>query len=438
MRNAAFTVIAIALCGCGCDGGGVDDDVGPDLGLDDGGTDSGGNEGLDDAGVPEDAADVDPDDGNVADADDAGDVPDPECPRLPGPEDAPRAAVVSHPYDSAAAASGAYERLDLAVDGTLSRPGVSFTMRRAFSGGIVFTPDGEVGLVAQDDGTLGVFRVEPDGSVTVVHEGFDGSFHAASVVMDPVGDGAWVLDTQWREHGGGIYRIGIGCDGTVRDEGLVAAAKMPWALAPHPTEPAWALVAARDLLDAMDGDDTFLLARGAAPSVLSSVRAFPDDEQYVSSAAITSDGRWFLMGDNGMFSVPNGIAVVGLDSRGFRSTSIVAPIEDPVSIAVSPWDDAVLVSSGLGDALVILDYDPLDASEPFVDAGEVTYAGGRPELPDTSVVVSRGSLRGLVLVAEVSGVRRLRFDGDGTVTDLGRFGLGAGYENIVGALGLQP
>jgi hypothetical protein len=53
-------------------------------------------------------------------------------------------------------------------------------------------------------------------------------------------------------------------------------------------------------------------------------------------------------------------------------------------------------------------------------------------------MITRGSLTGLVLVAEVSGVRSIQLDLDGGALDLGRFFVGEGNENIVGVIGVQP
>jgi hypothetical protein len=43
-----------------------------------------------------------------------------------------------------------------------------------------------------------------------------------------------------------------------------------------------------------------------------------------------------------------------------------------------------------------------------------------------------------VMMSEVSGVRRMRFEAYGTVTDLGLTDFGSGYENMPGANGVQP
>src|SRR5687767_8286265 len=79
------------------------------------------------------------------------------CPRTAAPADAPRALVVAHPYLPGGAAADTWEVLDVAATGALTRPSPrrTFEMGRATDGTIAFTPDGEVGLVAQDDGTVG-------------------------------------------------------------------------------------------------------------------------------------------------------------------------------------------------------------------------------------------------------------------------------------------
>jgi len=64
--------------------------------------------------------------------------------------------------------------------------------------------------------------------------------------------------------------------------------------------------------------------------------------------------------------------------------------------------------------------------------------GARPQLPQSAVLLERGTLRGRVLMREVLGVRQVQFDGDGGITDLGFTTLGSGSQNIVGAVGVQP
>src|SRR5687768_4007220 len=122
---------------------------------------------------------------------------DAACPRIPAAADRERFVIVSHPYDASSQASNAWEVLRLDATGVLSSSAVTtFTMGRAFDGEIAFTPDGEVGVVAQEDGTVGAFRIDSTGAVTVVHSNLGGAFYAGSVVMDPSGERVFVLDQQ--------------------------------------------------------------------------------------------------------------------------------------------------------------------------------------------------------------------------------------------------
>ena len=69
------------------------------------------------------------------------------CTRTPGPADAKRKLVVSHPYDAAQQKSSLYEVLELDAKGVLAKTGKTFQLGRATTGEIVFTPDGELGFV---------------------------------------------------------------------------------------------------------------------------------------------------------------------------------------------------------------------------------------------------------------------------------------------------
>lgn len=410
---AALTWVSIAACG-----GGDDDDTAVDAG---GTVDSAP---AIDTLAPPDAATG--------------------CPRTPGPADRVRKVVISHPFDEGGGTI--YEVLNLSTTGELSTTGVTFEMGRANFVEIAFTPDGEVGIVAQDDGTLGVFRFDDEGMPTVVHaaydaDGADGFYATGVVVMAADGAHAYVLSTQWREHGGGIHRVAIGCDGTLTYEGNIAPAKLPGALAVLAGDQR-ALVAAKDILDSSAGNDVHLLGWSGGIEVQGGADAFPDDDFIVGGSSLTADGKYWLVGDNNGFysseNLQNRVAVVGVGSQTVAPVQTLSPIEDPFDIVASPDNDAALVVSGFGDALFVLPYDPSNATTPFDDAVELSYVGGRPQIPAAAVVIDRGSLRGQVLVAENVAVRQVEFEGGGVVTDLGAFTLGSGSESIVGALGVQP
>jgi hypothetical protein len=359
------------------------------------------------------------------------------CVRTPAPADRMRFAVVSHPYDEEGSASSQWEVVSVGADGAVAATGTTFAMGRATGGSVAFTPDGAVGVAAQEDGSLGIFTLSAGGEVEVLETGWRGSMYAGAVVAAPDGGGVYVLDSQWRENGGGVYRVDVDCDGQVADGGLVAAARLPYALV-FSGGGARALAAASDILDSSAGADVHLVDMEVG-EVLSGADPFPDNEQIVASAAMTADGAYLLVGDNNQFysteGLENRVAVVRVDGASLSAVQTV-PVEDPIAIAASPFDDGAVVVSGFGDAIVSLTRDDGD-SKPFTLAGEIDYEGAAPQLPGPIASIDRGTLRGHLLVAELLGVRHLAFT-RGSVTDLGLVALGEGTAAITGALGLQP
>jgi hypothetical protein len=348
------------------------------------------------------------------------------CPREPGAADRERFVVVAHPFVPS------YEVLALGTDGTLSRPGTTFRMGEAAEAPIGFTADGEVGVAVQDDGTLGVFTLDDEGNVDVVHSAYEGEFYAARVVMDPDGVSAWVLDSQWRENGGGLYRIELGCDGRIVSEELVAPARLPYGMGFEAEGSA--IVASKDILSATLGPDVHRVDLDEGTVTLSA-NVFDDDDWIVAGFGL-SENHAFL-GDNAAFgAAPNRVAVVELDSEALtlRQTT---EVEDPTSVIVSPFADVVLVVSGFGDAIFEYGYDP-EAATPLTARGELSYTTRGPAIPTVATMITRGSLEGLALVAENVAVRPIQFEGDGAVADRGPFELGDGTESITGAIGVQP
>jgi len=363
------------------------------------------------------------------------------CPRTPSTPDRARHVVVSRPYDAAGAKAGGYEVLDLSVDGTLTRPGRLFTMGRSLTGTIAFTPDGEVGIAALEDGKLGVFRLDPTGSPTVVHAELAGAFYASRVIIEERGDRALILDSNTRENGGGIYLVTIGCDGTLTEHGLLAAGKLPAGMAFGGSAPAGvpAIVAAAGLLDSPTGDDVHLLDWSDTPRRIVGIDAFGDDLAIVGGTALTHTGETLLVGDVSQFSgVPNRVAVVSIDNglHPELTAQPTLPVEDPEAIVASPFDDTAIVASAFGDALFVLDAGGPQGT--WRVRGEVTYRGAPPQLPGDLATIDRGSLAGRVLVSENVSVRQLAFRPGGVVEDLGSLAFGSGLQNISGAIGITP
>jgi hypothetical protein len=359
------------------------------------------------------------------------DAPGVTCMRDPGPADRVRRIVVSHPYDANSAKSNAWEVLDLSMTGEITRPNRMFTMGRAYIGEVAFTPDGKIGIAPQEDGSLGIFKLDDAGVPTVLHASFKGSFYAARVVVAPTGS-IYVLDTQWRENGGGIYELSIDCNDTVMDKGLVAASKLPASL--KFTTGNHQVVAAVDIGDSSMGKDVHLVTFGG-PTVIASADAFADDMQIIGGSTLTAAGTEFLAGDVSQYGTqPNRVAVVPVTGTTLGTPYMIPNVEDPLGLFASPFADKVLVVSGFGDAMFQL----TKMNGTYVSSGELTYQGAKPQLPGGAVMIDRGALRGLVIVAENVGVRRVEMFANGNIVDRGMFSLGNGLVNSTGAIGVTP
>ena len=320
-----------------------------------------------------------------------------------------------------------------------------FDLGRAVSGTVHFTPDGELGLVAQEDGTIGVFRVTADGDIEVIEAAFVMTEGAASdLVITPDGQRVYVVSAGWRNVGGGIFALRINCDGHLVEEGLVIPSKLPGAMAFLPGRDDVVVLSAVDALTAADGvtplskpgDDLHLISCPSNPTLLAGADLFPDDEAFVTDLAITPDGRWVMVSENNEFNPKQRLAVARLSGASLTRDQVLEPL-DPLSIVFSPFGNGGLVTSGYGDAVLRLAYDSAVEASPFFLVGPFTYVGQAPQLPADAVVIERGVQRGLVLVSELSGVRAMRFT-ETSAADIGLFSLGGGVDQIVGAIGVQP
>ncbi len=359
------------------------------------------------------------------------------CRAQPQAADRARLVVVSYPYTAAGGQADSWQALSLGTDGGLQAVGERFEMGRATAGRVAFTPDGSLGLCAQDDGSIGVFEALSAEEVRVVHEAFSGDFYAVAVVSDPAGEWAWIVDGNWPENGGGLYRAAIDCDsGGLSAPQRVLEAKLPAALLWLESDPERALMVGREAGGALDGEDAFLLAPGESTQVLSGVDVFGDDEAIFAGAALGFDDAYALVGDSSFFSgLPNRVGVISLGDE-LGAVQVLEDIDDPVAIVASVHDDLALVVSGYSDALFVLDHEP-GADEPFSLRGEPGYQGASPQLPAAADQLERGPLGGLVLITENQGVRRVQLS-PGVVEDLGRVDLGSGLDAIPGAIGIQP
>lgn len=364
----------------------------------------------------------------------------PGCPRTAAAADRARKVVVSHPFAADAGVKAKeYEVVDLSADGTLSHPAtpVTFSMGTALSAPIVFTPDGEIGLVAQDDGSIGVFRLPPGGGPpVVVHAAFDGGFYAGSIILTPDGARAWVLDSNVAKNNGGVYQVAIGCDGTLTSLGLVVPGGGATALSLLPDDPTKALLTAQKAFDSPADKDVHLIDL-ALMSTIGSAAPFGDTDAIASSIAVMPGGKHALVADNGPI-VGSRLAAVSLTASGVAPVAVL-DTPYPAAVVASPFGNAAIVlNDDSTDQIHVLSYDASNAATPFVITGELAYKFPKPQIPCTASVIERGSLRGTVLVSENLAVRKVVFTPAGGVTDAARLVWAETFTNIIGVVGVQP
>lgn len=380
----------------------------------------------------------------------AGDPGAGDCPRQPAAADRTRYVVAAR-HNDFANLQRTFEVYALSDTGLLSFTGYTFQLGgRATYGDILFTPDGEIGVVALDNdtngdnqGAIGVFRLDAGGVPTVIHEAYSASAFASAVVMGPAGRTVYVIERDAQEMGGGVYAVSIGCDGTLVDEGLVMQTNHLGGMHLDPHDPSRAVLVDKELDPPVTGYDARLFAWPPLDPALGRADIWTDAGYIVADTTLTWDARYLLVADASPFNgLPDRIGVAEVLNDGLLFTqSLDTHFQEPTVVFPSPFNNAVLVATaggGAQDSIHWLTYDATDSVSPFSFGGEVAYQGVGPQLPGTGAMIRRGGLAGRVLLTELSSIRQLQFNANGTVADVGLFDTGDGVEYMVGAIGVQP
>jgi hypothetical protein len=183
--------------------------------------------------------------------------------------------------------------------------------------------------------------------------------------------------------------------------------------------------------------------------VLSEMIVFPtkkrngDADALISSATLTIDGKYALILDNNAITGTMRLAALNIDlsTNTIKTTQVITDgLLDPASIVCSPYNDAILVSCAEMNALVALKYDATNVETPLTMQGPMEILAGqaKPQLP-TSIMKS--NVEGIVLVEELSGVRRVQFTSGGIVTDEGLSkskSSSDSTEDMMGCIGVVP
>ncbi len=360
------------------------------------------------------------------------------CRATPRAADRDRVVLVSLPIDEDLNRVPVWAELSLDASGALIDTGGRLTLGPALSGAMAWTPDGSIGLMPLEDGTIGVVSVDEAGAVAVVQDGFDPGAYITDIRVDPSGERAYLVNPNWPDSGGGLYVADIDCDtGALGAATRIAEAKNPAAVRLVPGSTDRAVLVGREIPGAGGGADAALVSTPDG-AVLDGDDAFGDEDAFVAGVGLTSDG-WLLIGDNNEFSgLPNRVAAVRVSGDQLEATVVVDDVFDPVAIVPNPIGPGALVASGYGDRYLLLGQDD-DGAVPWFIAGQVQEAGQEGvQLPNAAVAVTRGPLAGTVLAVEVGGIRTLTFDPTGGATLGGVVSFPGTYASIPGAIGLQP
>jgi hypothetical protein len=263
------------------------------------------------------------------------------------------------------------------------------------------------------------------------------SCYATAVVQDPSNSTrVYVVDD---DSDGGICVLSINpITNELYDEGRVLAWSNPIVLAFYSSGINESLAVIIEL----NGEAT--LMNWDTKAVLSTLVVFVtttrggDGDAMVHAARLTPDLKYLMVLDNNPFGSGGGtmrFAAVRLSDTSITTAVVIDGINDPSDVIASPFNNAALISSTESNALVLLSYDS-SASPPFRDLGPIAVVGAKPQLP-TNLLPLNGEVNGLVLVAELSGVRQVQFMPSGVVEDLGLSQTGAATSDVIGCLGVQ-
>ena len=257
--------------------------------------------------------------------------------------------VVSKPFDGA--------QTEWAT-GTLQGLEGSMTLGRTFANEVAWTPDGQVGAVAHEDGSLSVWTREGPLAAAM-----SGEWYASRVVAHPSGRAFIIVDGNWPNNGGGLFTLPINCDNSLGTVERLNTSKLATDVVFVGDE---ALVVAVEV----EGHPGHIHRLDEDWQVLQSAVVFDYEGSSPSDAELGPDGSIWVT-DISMWGDDENRVVILEPDLSVRATVLV---RDPLDIAVS---DTALVLSGFNDEVLLVGLD-----------GQI-LARASSELP-TSVVLAQG------------------------------------------------
>ena len=207
-------------------------------------------------------------------------------------------------------------------------------------------------------------------------------------------------------------------------------------LALLPGEERAVLLGGQTVFEPLDERDVRLLVReGVGWTELDAFDIFGD---FVDAGriAVSPDGGTLLIPNGSPFSEEGGqVAVVSIRGDRLLERHRLNDLPDARQVIFAPDGRTALVTRAEPGRISVL----ADTGEGLEVVDELRGVG----LADQMALVHRGGLSGTVLLPSVDpagepNVAMVRMEGPGQVTDLGQLDLGAGVENIPGAVAVMP
>jgi hypothetical protein len=297
----------------------------------------------------------------------------------------------------------------------------SLDIGRSILNTISFTPDGMLGYIATQDGSIQGISIDSNDVPTLLPENNWSDVYASSVVVDSTGENLWIVDPNWPENGGGVYICAISCDGTLSPPERIMESKNAHRLLILDKE--------KILLTAKEAQgeqgDLFIIEDG---SVEHAYTLFTQGDAIHSAASVNRERTQVLIGENSEFSgMDNRLASYSLTTE---NQDEITPFLDPVDILSHPNDIGFLIVSGYGNRIEFMNGEDFSREEP-------SYEGQKPQLPGRAVMGLES-----IFLAENQGVRMLTWS-DAGVQDNGILPIQTqrdveGFEAIIGGLGIRP
>ena len=227
---------------------------------------------------------------------------------------------------------------------------VNFEMGRATMGTVQLSSDGTWGAVAQENGSIGIFRTNNTAVDVLDPEWFptfgDSTLYATHIWLDPRQDRLWIVDGNLSEKGG-LYVAPIDCNTLMlNDVEQVFSAREGGPISAIDDEDFNTVFVAKSI---NDGPQVLLFDRYDLRKSMDGYTAFPDNEGVYST--LGSNGTDLLIADNNDFStVGNRVVHLRVATGEVLNT---LTIEDPQAIIVQ--QDFAVIASDSGNGIYLYD-----------------------------------------------------------------------------------